>query len=194
MNQKLLAVALAAAAASGCSESCGCLVQRPVNSRARREVIHRAATAAHLASRVAPRPQHASQGVFGGQIALAGYDLDPPQAQAGGPLAVTFYWHALKDVARDWEVFVHVDDRGGRAERINGDHWPVQDQFHTDQWKAGDYVADRFVFMVPAYQAHSALELWTGFYIGDERLPISNPKDCPNDGNNRLLAGTVPIP
>ena len=157
-------------------------------------MIHRAATAAHLASKVAPKPQHPAKGIFGGQIELLGYDTEPAQPQAGAPVAVTFHFHALRDVPRDWQIFVHIDDRGGRAERINGDHWPVQNQFHTDQWKQGDYVADRFAFVVPAYQAHSALELWTGFYIGDERLPISNPKDCPNDGNNRLLAGTLQLP
>ncbi len=189
-----VALALGFFVLGGCSESCSCLIQRPTNSHARREVIHRAAAAAHLASKVAPKPQHPSKGIFGGQIELVGYDTEPREPQAGAPVAVTFYYHALRDIPRDWEIFVHIDDRGGRAERIGGDHWPVDNQFHTDQWKQGDYVADRFAFVPPSYQAHSALELWTGFYIGDERLPISNPKDCPNDGNNRLLAGTIQLP
>ncbi len=181
-------------AAVGCTQSCSCLVQRPPKAQARRAVFHEAAAKAHLATGLPPHPAKPGKGIFGDEIEYLGYDVDPPTPRAGGPVAVTFYFHALRDVTRDWEIFVHVDDRGGRAERINGDHWPVDGEFHTDQWKKGDYVADRFAFVVPSYQANSALDLWTGFYEGDERLPISNPKDCQNDGANRLLAGTLALP
>ncbi|MHB1844034.1 MAG: hypothetical protein ACYCWW_04245 [Deltaproteobacteria bacterium] len=194
MRHWQLTIALGLFASFGCSESCSCLIVRPPSTQVRREIVHEAASKAHLASRSAPHPAHPGKGIFGDQIEYLGYDVDPAIPRAGGPVAVTFYYHALKDVARDWEIFVHIDDRGGRSERINGDHWPVENEFHTDQWKQGDYIADRFAFVVPAYQANSALELWSGFYEGEERLPISNPKDCQNDGNNRLLAGTLALP
>ncbi len=194
MSPIRIAIVSAFFVAAGCTENCSCLMQRAQSSNVAREVFHQAATQAHLATKAPPRPGHPGKGVFGNEIEFVGYDVEPAQPQAGGPVAVTFYYHALKDVARDWEVFVHIDDRGGRNERINGDHFPVQNQFHTNQWKQGDYVADRIAFVIPSYQAHSALDFWMGFYEGDERLPISNPKDCQNDGNNRLLAGTLQLP
>jgi len=188
------AILFALLVAAGCSQNCSCLMQRAQSSYVAREVFHQAATQAHLASRTAPKPMHPGKGKFGDQIEYLGYDVDPVQPQAGGPVAITFHYLALKNVARDWEVFVHIDDRGGRNERINGDHYPVNNEFHTNQWKQGDYIADRIAFVIPSYQAHSALDLWMGFYDGDERLPISNPKECENDGNNRLLAGTLQLP
>jgi len=178
-------------AAAGCTENCSCLVIRPVNPRVRREEFHQAATAAHLALKTAPTPAHPAKCVLGGSIEYLGYDTQPAVAQAGSPVAVTFYFHALRDVDRDWQIFVHIEGRGGRT---NGDHWPVSNQFHTDQWKQGDYIADRFAFAIPSSEAHGQLELWAGLYQGDERLPITNPTECRNDGNNRLLAATVAVP
>jgi hypothetical protein len=178
--------------AGACPESC--LIQRGKNSVVQREAFHQAATQMNLASKTAPKPVHPGKGIFGDQIEFLGYDLEPAQPVAGGPVQVTFYFHALRDVSADWEIFVHIDSRGGRQERINGDHYPVSGRFHTDQWKGGDYVTDRFAFVIPDYQTKSALDLWIGFYSGDDRLPISNPKDCQNDGNNRLLAATIQLP
>jgi hypothetical protein len=174
-----------------CPESC--LIQRGQNSAAQRESFHEAAAQMNMASKTAPRPMHPGKGIFGDQIEFVGYDLEPAQPVAGKPVQVTFYYRVLRDVNADWEIFVHIDSRGERAERINGDHYPVSGRFHTDQWKQGDYVADRFAFQIPDYQAKAAIDLWMGFYSGDDRLPISNPKDAPNDGNNRLLAGTIQL-
>jgi hypothetical protein len=178
--------------ASACPQSC--LIQRGANTSKQREAVHEALAQANVASKTAPHPQHVGKGTFGDQIEYLGFDLEPPQPVAGKPVQVTYYFHALRDVPADWEIFVHIDARGGREERINGDHYPVGGRFHTDQWKQGDYVTDRFAFTIPDYQAKAQLDLWTGFYSGDERLPISNPKEVPNDGNNRLLAGTIPVP
>ncbi len=175
-----------------CPQSC--LIQRGTNSAVQREAFHQAATQMNLASKTAPTPGHPGKGIFGEQIEYLGYDIEPAQPVAGGPVQITLYFHALRDVTADWQMFVHIDSRGGRQERINGDHYPVSGRFHTDQWKQGDYVTDRFAFTIPDYQAKAAIDLWIGFYSGEERLPISNPKDCSNDGNNRLLAGTFQLP
>jgi hypothetical protein len=177
-------------AAAGCGENCSCLVIRAVNPRVRREVFHQAASAAHLASKIPPAPAHPGKGTFGDAIEYLGYDAQPATPLPGAPVAITFYFHALRDIDRDWQIFVHIEGRGGR---INGDHWPVSNQFHTDQWKQGDYIADRFAFAIPSTEAHGTLELWSGFYQGDERLPITNPQEARNDGNNRLLAATLSV-
>jgi hypothetical protein len=177
---------------SACPESC--LIQRGTSTTKQREAIHEVVTQMNMASKKAPSPMHLGKGTFGDQIEYLGFDLQPPQPVAGGPVQVTLYFHALRDVTADWEIFVHIDPVGGREERINGDHYPVGGRFHTDQWRQGDYVTDRFAFTIPDYQSKATLNLWMGFYAGDERLPISNPKDCPNDGNNRLMAGAIPVP
>ncbi len=142
-------------------------------------------------SQTAPAPQHPGKGIFGDAIEYLGYDTDPVQPRAGRPVAITYYFHALKDVSHDWKIFVHVDGRGGQS-RINGDHYPAGGALHTDQWKAGQYVADRFVVDLPDANGQGARPTsGAGFYQDDARLPITNPKECVNDGNNRLLAGTL---
>ncbi len=152
-----------------------------------------AAPPAPVLSQSAPTPLHPGKGIFGEEIEYLGYDTDPPLPQGGRPVAITYYFHALKNVSHDWQIFVHVDDHGGTAPRINGDHYPAGGTLHTDQWKAGQYIADRFLVDLPAAQSKGQVDLWTGFYQDDVRLPISNPKECVNDGNNRLLAGTLHI-
>jgi hypothetical protein len=149
------------------------------------------AAAVPAASKTAPTPQHPGKGVFGEQIEFLGYDTEPSPPRSGQPVRVTYYWHVLKPVVQDWQIFVHVDDRDGHEARINADHFPASGARHTTQWKVGEYIADRFAFDLPATHPKAQLDLWTGYYQGDERLPISDPAECQNDGNNRLLAGTL---
>jgi hypothetical protein len=180
---------------SACPESCLIQRTRSLSSAAASsqiEVARPAAPPAPVLSQAAPTPQHPGKGIFGGEIEYLGYDTDPVQPRGGRSVAITYYFHALKNVSHDWKMFVHVDGRGGQA-RINGDHYPAEGSLHTDQWKAGQYIADRFVVDLPESESKSQADLWSGFYQDDARLPITNPQDCVNDGNNRLLAGTLSI-
>ena len=177
---------------SACPESCLIQRTRPLSS-APVEVIRPVAPPAPVLSQAVPTPQHPGKGIFGDSIEFVGYDTDPPLPRAGRSVSITYYFHVLKTVGHDWEIFVHADDRGGHLPRINGDHFPASGTLHTDQWKAGQYVADRFTIDLPEGLSKGQLDLWTGFYQDDARLPITNPKECVNDGNNRLLAGTLSI-
>lgn len=189
--RRLLCPWLALGLLTACPESC--VHQTPASSHLQREELHAAAAQSEVSSKVPPHPKQSGTGIFGGEIAFVGYDVIPAVPRAGSPVEITFYFQALKDVTRDWEIFVHADDIGGREERISGDHFPGGGRFHTDQWRQGDYIADRFEITPPDYQAKSRIDLWMGFYQGEDRLPISNPAACTNDGNNRLLAGSLQI-
>jgi len=185
--------ALAATALlTGCPESCLIQRTRPLSTEPP-AVLKPATPQAPIESAAPPAPQHPGKGTFGESIEFLGYDTEPANPRAGRPVVVTFYFHVLKPVSNDWMIFVHVDDRTGANQRINGDHYPASGQLHTPQWKAGSYVADRFVIDPPQSESKSQVDLWMGFYQGDTRLPISNPKDCVNDGNDRLLAGTLDL-
>ncbi len=76
--------------------------------------------------------------VFGGAIRLQGYAIQPG--------SVTFQWACLAPVDRDYTVFVHVLDSGGKVVAqadAEPEHYP------TSLWDAGETVLDRHTLDVP---------------------------------------------
>ncbi len=89
-----------------------------------------------------------------------------------------------------WHIFVHLDDATGTAGRIHAEHDPAGGRFPTDAWKPGDLIADS-IWFVPGSKP---LMLYLGFYTqGENRLNLTSPGRGRDDGNDRLLAGVLPI-
>jgi len=113
--------------------------------------------------------------VFGNAAELLGYKLEPPQMVPG---------------LERWHVFVHLDDATGTGARIHAEHDPAGGRFPTDAWKVGDLIADSFTFGA----GPNPLLLFVGFYTeGENRLALTAAGRGRDDGNNRLLAGVLPI-
>ena len=127
--------------------------------------------------------------VFGNAAELIAYKLEPPQMAPGQRAKLTLYWRCRAEM-EPWHVFVHLDDATGTGARIHAEHDPAGGRFPTDAWKPGDIVADPILF-VPGT---NPLLLFLGFYSqGENRLTLTNPGRGRDDGNNRLLAGVLPI-
>ena len=138
-----------------------------------------------------PPPQDATVvgAVFGNSVELLGYKLEPPQMVPGQRAKLTLYWRCRAEMDR-WHIFVHLDDASGSGGRIHAEHDPAGGRFPTDAWKAGDLIADSFAFTAGA----NPLLLFLGFYTeGENRLTLTSPGRSRDDGNNRLLAGVLPI-
>ncbi len=137
-----------------------------------------------------PPPDATAVGaVFGNAAELLAYKLEPPALVAGQRSKLTLYWRCRAEMDA-WHIFVHLDDATGSGERIHGEHEPAGGRFPTDAWKPGDLIADSFTFVAGRNQ----LALYLGFYsTGDNRLPLNTPGRGRDDGNNRLLAGMLPI-
>ena len=126
---------------------------------------------------------------FGNSVELLAYKLEPPQMVPGQRAKLTFYWRCRAELDR-WHIFVHLDDATGGGGRIHAEHEPAGGRFPTDAWKAGDQIADSFSFLPGA----NPLLLFVGLYTeGENRLPLTSAGRGRDDGNNRLLAGTLPI-
>jgi hypothetical protein len=139
---------------------------------------------------VPPPPDATPAGaVFGNSAELVAYKLEPPALVPGQRSKLTFYWRCRAEMD-NWHIFVHLDDASGTGERIHAEHDPAGGRFPTDAWKPGDVIADSFWFI----PGRNPLFLYLGFYTqGDNRLTLNLPGRGRDDGNNRLLAGVLPL-
>jgi hypothetical protein len=167
---------------------CAC-IERPFDEPQahKRAQVDRAA----LRDALVPPPSDAVPvgAVFGNAAELLAYKLEPAQMVAGQRATLTLYWRCRAEM-EPWHVFVHLDDATGTGERIHAEHDPVGGRFPTDAWKPGDFIADSFSFVGGSHP----LVLYLGFYSqGENRLPLTSPGRGKDDGNNRLLAGVLPV-
>jgi hypothetical protein len=126
--------------------------------------------------------------LFGNAAELVGYKVEPPQIVPGQRLRITLVWRCRAEL-EPWHVFVHLDDATG-GERIHAEHEPAGGRYPTEAWKPGDLIADAFTVTA----GRSPLNLFLGFYSnGENRLTMNSPGRGHDDGNNRLLAGTIPL-
>ncbi len=166
-----------------------CVEPAPGSGGARR-TADRAAAAAYLGP--ADPPRHPARAVFGTVIAREGWDLAPESLAPGASATLTLHWRALDEVEGSWKVFVHLDSRVGQP-RINADHWPAGGTWPTGSWSRGDRVRDPVRFTVPAGWRGESLDVWVGWYRGEERLGIVDAAGVRNDGRDRLFLATIPL-
>jgi hypothetical protein len=169
--------------------TCAC-IERPFDESQAAPARAQVDRAALLDVLVAPPADATVVGaVFGNSAELLAYKLEPAQMVSGQRTKLTLYWRSRAEMER-WHIFVHLDDASGTGGRIHAEHDPAGGRFPTDAWKPGDQIADAFVF--PA--GPNPLLLFLGFYSeGENRLTLTSPGRGRDDGNNRLLAGVLPI-
>ena len=118
------------------------------------------------ALQAAPAPQYSFPATFasdaGNVIQLQGYDL---QMEGETPILV-LHWLCLKQLNRDYTLFIHVLDRNGTiisqqdAQALNG-------AYPTSMWDEKEQIVDRRSIELPA----SATSVRIGWYVpGDARL------------------------
>ena len=101
---------------------------------------------------------------------------------------ITFYWAALKEIAEDYQVFVHGDGIGGRASRIHADHFPADEKYPTDVWQVGEIIADPFTLWIPPGYGPKRLGINTGMYKKNYRVPLTNRGKKQAGSDNRSQA------
>ncbi|MCK8497126.1 hypothetical protein ACJ2CR_37720 [Myxococcus faecalis] len=132
---------------------------------------------------------------LGGKVELVAATVQPGRLTPGERAQVTLYFKVLQAIDEDYLIFVHVEDAGGRMERMNLDHKPANGMLPTSQWKPGETVKDEFSIYLPADANPKALNIWLGLWDPrtDTRLALTNPDAVRNDGKNRLLVAQVPV-
>ena len=157
---------------------------QPVTGRPNQSFI---AAAVH---REPPELQHEIRASFDGRVELIGYDFDLPRGDsvgAGQRFSVTWYWRVIRRPPAGYRIFVHIDADGLR---LNGDHDPVEGRYPTTLWEPGDIIADTQSLVVPANFRTGDYVMYIGWYSGSDRLKVESG---PNDGLDRVRAGTLPV-
>jgi hypothetical protein len=108
---------------------------------------------------------------FGEGMRLLGYGLPESVVQPGGTLPVALYWQAVRSLAEDYDVYVHlVGEDGQRVAEHDGP--AVNGHFATGAWPVGETIADVHELSispdVPAGQYH----LEVGVHLAETREPL----------------------
>jgi Carbohydrate family 9 binding domain-like len=107
------------------------------------------------------------------------------------------YWKCDKELSDEgWKLFTHVVD--GSGERIlNIDNvGPLRrmvghmQALPPNAWKAGKVYVDEQEFAIPKKVRTATIQLTTGIWHGDERLPIVSG---PHERDNRGIAATIHV-
>ncbi len=147
-----------------------------------------------LAQTDLPKAMRAVQAVFGGAIELIGYTADDTPRKPGESQPVTLYWRALKPMAADYALALHLLGRG-TAEVGKIDTWPGGGNAPTSQWTPGAIFADPYRLPIdPQTDAPSVLELDLAIWNGDpaNTLPITAPSGDPLPSVKLAVGRVVP--
>jgi 4-amino-4-deoxy-L-arabinose transferase-like glycosyltransferase len=116
------------------------------------------------ASPPAVEPKHAIQDdALTADLSLLGYDLSREDVNAGDSVEVALYWSAVRDIAEDYLVQLHLEDASGRSWAQEKSR-PAYGTYPTNLWGKGEVIRDWHDLPIPAeipageYALHLALE------------------------------------
>jgi hypothetical protein len=138
-----------------------------------------------------PRPMQPVKANFDDRIELFGLDIEGPGGTdtvcSMSSFKIRFYWHCLRPVTGNQQVFVHID---GYGQRINGDHYPADSMYLVRHWREGDIIIDEMTLSVPAHYHPGDYSVYVGWFLGSNRMPV---KSGPGTHDNRVKAGVLRV-
>ncbi len=108
---------------------------------------------------------------FGGQIVLAGYDLDRRVARPGETIRLTLYWQTLAAMEHDYRAFAHLL---GVEDQVwaNSDSQLTDGTAPTSHWRPGQIVQDVRELTVGLTTPPGFYDVEVGLYTDRDRLPV----------------------
>jgi 4-amino-4-deoxy-L-arabinose transferase-like glycosyltransferase len=117
-----------------------------------------------------PEPETRLNVPFAGGITLVGYDMIPQPTPPGAIGRLTLYWQAsgaegqaYVPLLQDYTVFVHLLDAAGN-QIVNADAPPVNGDYPTSMWQAGDVADDLHLLPLPPDLPTGEYHIAVGLY------------------------------
>jgi hypothetical protein len=133
---------------------------------------------------------------FGGDMRLIGYEVESAGLRPGESVRVRLEWEALRPMARDWSVFVHLNDPVLGRPIAQRDMFPGQGLLATRLLSPGERLVNEYVLSVPPTAvAPAELELVVGLYdfASGERLATADSRPPTAAGQDAVTLATVPL-
>jgi len=128
---------------------------------------------------------------FGGKIHWLGWHVQSDHIHESEAAQVTYYFRCDAPLDGDWQLFIHGDGPQGQSYRIHADHYPAEGLFSTTDCKPGMIFSDTFELPVPVGFPYDYVDLWTGWYRGNQRLTVvPSPR---SDEDNRARGPRIVI-
>lgn len=129
---------------------------------------------------------------FGDELILRGYTVTPIPDEPG--VRVALRWEALRDLATDYVIFVHLRDTPAHA-YAQGDSPPRNGWYPTSLWQKGETMVDEHTFALPPGDA-PPLTLYVGVFRADTgaRLPASDAAGNPIPNGEVILERDLTFP
>jgi hypothetical protein len=126
--------------------------------------------------------------VFGGMVALVGYDLPATVVVAGQDLRLDLFWSSLAPVDQDYKIFVHLVGAEFNPDTGNPlwgqvDRQPLEGSLPMTVWPPGEIIRDSYTLPVDPDAPPGAYHLEVGLYDGvtGQRLAVTAPAGASSD-------------
>jgi hypothetical protein len=109
----------------------------------------------------------------GDPFAFLGYDVSQRVLNPGQSAHVSLFWRATARPDRDYLVFTHLVDEGGKV-WPQGSRQALDGDYPTSLWETGQVVRDRFDLLVDPETPRAVYELRVGLYDEETQsyLPV----------------------
>ncbi|MCB9640699.1 MAG: glycosyltransferase family 39 protein [Myxococcales bacterium] len=128
---------------------------------------------------------------FNNKIRLIGVWQNKPKGyKRGDKVELRFLYEVNARMRRNWRVFIHADPVQWTRNRLNWDHEMAEGLYPTTEWKRGEYVQDIVIRKIPRNfpENYHSLSIYTGLWLGSDRLPVLSSQGAYHDGQNRIRA------
>jgi hypothetical protein len=133
---------------------------------------------------------------LGDEMRLLGYEVESGELRPGEQARIRLEWEALRPMARDWSVFVHLNDPVLGRPIAQRDMFPGQGLLATRLLSPGERLVNEYVLTVPPTAvAPAELELVVGLYDygTGERLTAETTADGRPPATDAVTLATVAL-
>lgn len=121
-----------------------------------------------------PEPADPAVAQLGEGIALTAVSFTPTTARPGTEVTITVQWQATAVPATDYTSLIHLA-QPNQPPLATGDRPPLNGQYPTHIWAAGEVINDSYTLLVPDGLSDGRYPLWIGMYNPETlaRLPLT---------------------